>query len=214
MSLPCSFAAFCLVATAFITQGVSSSPVLATVYYEAKCPDSRDFVVQQLLPAVLRDPELVRPVLIPFGKATVTTTSSGYEFSCQHGPTECLGNKLHACGIALAESRTLQVSYAACMMSNYTDVESASEKCAGELGLPFPTISDCANGQAGNELLRAYGNVTSDLSPALTFVPTVTLNGLRGNQTAVLGDFWEQVVETSLITKSESRRSGGTDGGY
>ncbi|XP_049768735.1 GILT-like protein 1 isoform X1 [Schistocerca cancellata] len=203
--------AFLCLLSALVTQGVDCEPVLATVYYEAKCPYSRDFVVQQLLPAVLRDPELIRPVLVPFGKANVTATPEGYDFACQHGPSECLGNRLHACGTALAASRTLQISYAACLISDYTDVQAAAQECADELGLPFSTISECANGTAGSELMRAYGNTTKDLSPPLTSVPTVTLNGNRGNQTAILYDFWEEVVKLSQETegRSGSSRSGG-----
>lgn len=45
--------------------------VLVSVYYEALCPDSRSFVIKQLVPTFQRIMDNVLIELIPYGKATV-----------------------------------------------------------------------------------------------------------------------------------------------
>lgn len=42
------------------------------VYYEALCPDSRSFIVKQLLPTYEKISENLKVDLIPYGKATVS----------------------------------------------------------------------------------------------------------------------------------------------
>lgn len=45
--------------------------VEVAVYYEALCPDSRSFVLKQLLPAYKKIPTQLEVQLIPYGKAKV-----------------------------------------------------------------------------------------------------------------------------------------------
>lgn len=45
--------------------------VLVSVYYEALCSDSRNFILKQLVPAYEKAPNLIELDLIPYGKATV-----------------------------------------------------------------------------------------------------------------------------------------------
>lgn len=73
--------------------------IIVSVYYEALCPDSRRFFVDQLLPAYELIPDSIELDLVPYGKANTKQTDGRINFSCQHGPTECLANKIHACVI-------------------------------------------------------------------------------------------------------------------
>lgn len=43
------------------------------VYYESQCPDSRNFIVNQIPRALSTFPNLVNFVMIPFGKANVNS---------------------------------------------------------------------------------------------------------------------------------------------
>lgn len=38
-------------------------------------------------------------------------------FTCQHGPDECSGNKIHSCGLNAAPSQAAQVEFVTCQMS-------------------------------------------------------------------------------------------------
>ncbi|XP_049799522.1 uncharacterized protein LOC126234819 isoform X2 [Schistocerca nitens] len=103
-------------------------PVDVAVYYETLCPYSREFITSKLLPAYLRAPELMNLSLVPYGNAETKVTAEGYEFSCQHGPGECQGNKIHSCAVELLEDPTSQLQYVACTMRGQDDpVESGGE---------------------------------------------------------------------------------------
>lgn len=42
------------------------------VFYEALCPDSKNFIVKQLEPAFVRAPHLIDIQFVPYGKASVS----------------------------------------------------------------------------------------------------------------------------------------------
>lgn len=172
-----------------------TSPVEVGVYYEAKCPDSQKFIIDQLLPAYAKAPNLIRPIFIPYGKAETIKTRTGYEFVCQHGPSECEGNKIHACAIDVLHKKDIQLKYISCLMSDYNDPELIGQRCAKQLGINWTPILRCARGSKGSELLRAYGVATKALDPRVSFIPTVTLNGSQGNQEAILYDLWEEICK-------------------
>lgn len=48
-------------------------------------------------------------------------------------------------------------------------------------------INSCANSEQGSLLLKKYGDETHRIKP--TFIPTITLNGSRENQAAMLKNF-------------------------
>lgn len=42
---------------------------------------------------------------------------NGVGFTCQHGPDECSGNKIHSCGLQEAQTQAQQVEFVTCQMS-------------------------------------------------------------------------------------------------
>merc|ERR1712154_330733 len=81
-------------------RGVVADPtVKLSVHYESLCGDSIRFVTKQLYPAWKHFGEDILKVdLNPFGKANFTASQTGsWDFTCQHGPDECRGNKVQAC---------------------------------------------------------------------------------------------------------------------
>ena len=54
-----------------------SPRVVVDVYYECLCPDSRYFVLHQLLPAYLKVGSLMDVRMWPYGKASSESTSDG-----------------------------------------------------------------------------------------------------------------------------------------
>lgn len=49
----------------------AGEPVMVMVFYEALCPDSKHFILRQLVPTYGNAPQLIDFQLVPYGKATV-----------------------------------------------------------------------------------------------------------------------------------------------
>jgi len=168
----------------------SAQTVHLDVYYESLCPDSMRFIVDQLHP-VKSGPlgRFIDVQLIPFGKASYVTQGADVVFTCQHGPNECYGNKVHACAIEHIQVNSYQntktresltLDYVTCMMqiaNQFKDSVFPGGKCAKDLQLPnWHVIEECANSTQGSKLLQDYGERTKQLKPPLTEVPTIVFN--------------------------------------
>lgn len=53
------------------------SPIVISVFYEALCPDSKNFIVKQLKSAYSKLPNLIEIEFFAYGKATTTTQQDG-----------------------------------------------------------------------------------------------------------------------------------------
>ena len=71
------------------------------MYIESLCPDSKAFVVDQLLPTfnalANANPPILTVNIVPFGNAQMTfnkhsTKNPSLNFTCQHKDQECVGN--------------------------------------------------------------------------------------------------------------------------
>ncbi|CAG0915333.1 unnamed protein product [Notodromas monacha] len=160
-----------------------SPPVKIQIYYESLCPDSRSFIVTQLLPCVERFPTHVLDVeLIPYGKAETIRSSDDYTFECQHGPLECEGNKVHSCVIAAVkegDDPKQIVRYVDCMIKRNRDPLGIGKQCNDNLKFGhWDEIQACSKGKQGNQLLAKYGEMTHNLRPKIDFIPTIVINGL------------------------------------
>lgn len=101
-------------------------------------------------------------------------------FTCQHGPTECQANKIHACAIMHLPSTKLQVKYISCMIANNIYPQEIGEKCARELSVNWDSILECSQSKKGDLLLKNHGERTSAVRPKITFIPTVLLDEVNG----------------------------------
>ncbi|CAH1394343.1 unnamed protein product [Nezara viridula] len=176
-----------------VVPNVGSTYLLISVYYECLCPDSRSFFIRQLLPSVEKVPNLLKIDYIPYGKAETEVVNDSYEFSCQHGPQECLGNKIHSCVIKRITNELTRTRVLTCMISGKFNPEESGKKCSREYDLDWDTISQCAKGKEGDELLKLNGDKTNALSPEVSFIPTILINNERDNQAAILKDLWKQI---------------------
>ncbi|KOB76592.1 Legumaturain, partial [Operophtera brumata] len=111
----------------------------------------------------------------PAAVATDKTVENGdadYEFTCQHGPAECYGNKLHACAIDVLQNITAAIRYNSCLM-DYSQAGNGSDDVAANVA-----IKQCAKGAKGPELLKFYGEEST--KSGFTSVPYVLINGAPG----------------------------------
>lgn len=182
---------------------VTLLPVLVEVYYEALCPDSRSFLLTELLPTYEKIPKAMNVQLIPYGKAKTSTSGNSFKFECQHGPQECLANKVHACGLNLIQNVDTQVQYATCMINDNWNAEEAGSSCAKKYGLDWDSIWKCAKGNQGSKLLSLYGKKTDKLG-GIDFVPTIALQGSTDKQPAILKNLFKEICALYKDEKPES----------
>ncbi|XP_065558337.1 GILT-like protein 1 isoform X3 [Artemia franciscana] len=151
-----------------------NSIVNLDVYYESLSHDSRNFIKLQLVPTWNDLVGFMNLTLIPFGKATFTPNGDSWDFTCQNGPDECDGNILHSCVLKYTEDSTIRLNYINCLMKNPGE----GEACGASVGQSYaPSIKECYEGEEGKALLKAYGDETLSLDPALTSVPWLVFDG-------------------------------------
>ncbi|XP_018320625.1 GILT-like protein C02D5.2 [Agrilus planipennis] len=148
-----------------------------TVYYEALCSDSRNFILSQLLPTYNLLGKYLYLELVPYGKAKTIEEGDKITFQCQHGALECVANKIHACVLDKITSSYFRLKYVACMIADNLVPEEAGERCAKDLNFSYQPISECAASERGNLLLKAYGIATHAVQPTISFIPTVEVDG-------------------------------------
>lgn len=184
MSCNCLFIAITMLCRTFILVLVVSTATAAIlprgddkvtldVYFEALCPDSKAFITNQLGPQYESLSSFVTLRLIPFGKASFEETpNGGYIFTCQHGESECVGNKWHSCAAHLSNDISQALSFTTCLMAEPT----AHSKCAEDASLDYTLLDSCQNSGQGVELLHANGVETLALKPRASFIPWLIFN--------------------------------------
>lgn len=174
----------------------SGAPVNVIVFYETLCPDSKNFVLRQLVPAFERAQALMKIWFVPYGKATTTTNPDGsLAFDCQHGPIECEGNIIHACVVEAVQDARKQLAMVACMIRDNLIPRDAFIGCAKQHGVEIESIQKCYDSPHGAELLKLHGEATHALRPAVSFIPTVTLDGAQNDQKVILKDLFGSVCQ-------------------
>ncbi|XP_068626595.1 gamma-interferon-inducible-lysosomal thiol reductase-like [Battus philenor] len=163
------------------------------VYYEALCPDSKHFFIKHLSPVAEKLLEFVDVALVPYGKASTKVENGKYYFMCQHGEEECYANKIHSCSIETLGNISLSIKFTECMIMDNMDADGALERCANQMKIDPKPITECALNEHGSALLKKHGDDTNIIKP--TFIPTITLNGSRGNQPAILKNFLLEICK-------------------
>jgi len=152
-----------------------------TVLFESKCPDSMRFFKTQLKPTwdELYDYFTVK-MLVPYGNAQYSADAYGsINYTCQHGPEECQGNRMLACLYELTYENNMNeyINYTNCAMSLDDPPSALTAGCANIL--PAKTainVNNCQNSRDSDANL-AYMAVYQDAyAPDHTYVPWLIIN--------------------------------------
>ncbi|NWI69023.1 GILT reductase, partial [Todus mexicanus] len=166
-----------------------AAPVELSLFYESLCPACREFLVKQLFPTrLLLSNEALNITLVPYGNAEERNVSGKWEFQCQHGPDECLGNMIETCLMHEAKDFNTYFPIIFCMESG----SSVTKNLAASLFHPhFPRqclqiyapeldgdrIAACVQGPVGTALMHRNAQLTQALDPPHQYVPWILING-------------------------------------
>ncbi|NXG72992.1 GILT reductase, partial [Baryphthengus martii] len=156
-----------------------AAPVELSLFYESLCPACRSFLVHQLFPAWLLLPDGVFNVtLVPYGNAQERNVSGKWQFQCQHGPEECLGNMIETCLMHEAEDFGTYFRVIFCLESG-SSVTKNLEACLQVHApqLDGGRIAACVQGDVGAALMHRNAQITEALDPPHEYVPWILING-------------------------------------
>ena len=169
----------------FYTVKKDATLVNVTLYHESLCPDCVNFITTELWKAFTTVPNIFTITMVPYGNAMEKKEPSGlYQFMCQHGKQECVGNIIESCAIYVLKNEAKSFTYSHCI-AKYLETEKTenitkgAEKCAKEQNIDFEQIHSCANSQLGNQLEHQMALQTNALNPQHQYVPWVTINGIH-----------------------------------
>ncbi|KAL9872981.1 GILT-like protein 1 [Glossina fuscipes] len=145
------------------------------ILYESLCPDSKQFMQNQLGPNYESLKDFIDIKLVPFGKSN--SFDNGLQFFCQHGPTECMGNRQQSCVLHQSHDPLAQVKFAVCQMNK---LDTSSIKECSELAGLSSDINQCMNSETGTLLQLEAERITHSYAPS--FIPTVIYNGVFEQQ--------------------------------
>ncbi|NXD67791.1 GILT reductase, partial [Eolophus roseicapillus] len=155
------------------------APVELGLFYESLCPACRRFLVQQLFTTWLLLPaEALSITLVPYGNAQERNESGKWEFQCQHGPEECLGNMIETCLMHEAKNFSTYFPVIFCLESG-SSVTKNLEACLQVYApqLDGARIAACVQGDTGAALMHRNAQRTEALDPPHQYVPWVVVNG-------------------------------------
>ncbi|XP_063845621.1 gamma-interferon-inducible lysosomal thiol reductase-like isoform X1 [Scylla paramamosain] len=148
--------------------------VRVTVFYEALCPDSRNFIVHQLYPVWQDLGNIMNLDLHAFGKARETDAGG---FTCQHGEKECEANLMLTCAQSVVRDPQALMKFIHCVMQRYEGVDGGL-LCANDSGVDYSEVRECMSSGAGVRLQHDIGEKQAQLNPRLTYVPWILLNNV------------------------------------
>lgn len=159
--------------------------VAVDLYGEALCPDTKHAVADVLAPMLAAGfGSALRLRYVAAGKTRAAIAGGG--IACQHGALECKFNRYINCAQRAAPQEAW-FAYARCLHAHPSDLEAAAPGCAAAAGIAHGALAACAEGGEGAALEAAAVAETEALSPRLTFVPWILVEGVA------LGAAFEQL---------------------
>ncbi|XP_077863240.1 gamma-interferon-inducible lysosomal thiol reductase-like [Saccoglossus kowalevskii] len=151
----------------------AAPPVQVALYYESLCPGCRNFIQSQLYPTWQQLSDLITFSLKEH------QIGDEWQFECQHGVNECIGNVIETCTLYYNEIKTA-FPVIACMEANAKPYDAqVGQQCASQYSVDYSTILKCSNSTLGNKLEHQMALKTDALNPPHTYTPWVTLNGVH-----------------------------------
>lgn len=140
------------------------------IFYESLCPDSIRFIADQLRPNYPELKQHLQINFIPFGKSSsfLNEETGQVEFKCQHGPEECLGNKVQGCVLSKLADQDSQVNYVSCQMR--PGAARDHQQCVVEAGLAWEEIYACTQSDFATQQQQHFEQVSSPIIVSIKYL--------------------------------------------
>ena len=168
----------------------------------------------------LSDDHIFDVDLVPYGNAYTDPQSK--KIQCQHGESECVGNRIHACAAEILHGKEQQeslVGFIVCMEKEW-DQKDYGDACVRKIGDMITKekgleITACARDlERSEKLVRKNGDRTGRLQPSHNYVPWLTIRNEKGIETHSEGDQMAMMEDlVKFLCEEWSRRSGGSEDG-
>ncbi|XP_018367875.1 PREDICTED: gamma-interferon-inducible lysosomal thiol reductase-like [Trachymyrmex cornetzi] len=172
------------------------------VYYGPLCSNSLKWFLEQFLILYPRLKCRIHVTFVPYGNATHhrENETGPWQFSCQHGPSECYANKIHACGIhaiqysePAKDHQLLTINLISCSMFMGAISPTGYPEYIPKVNLSKETrklMKNCIASELADDLLAANGDKTKALQSPLR-LPTIVINGVysKENQDEAIRSF-------------------------
>ncbi|XP_037773712.1 GILT-like protein 1 [Penaeus monodon] len=149
--------------------------VKVTVFYESLCPDSRNFIVNQLYPVWNELKHIIELDINAYGKTHEQKNGNESTFRCQHGPRECAANAMLTCAKKYVSDEQKLMDFTKCLMEMRRGILSATE-CARLAGVDLGDAARCHHTAEGATLQSEIGERQQQLDPRLDYVPWILIN--------------------------------------
>jgi len=167
-----------VVPNSVVPVSTSSEYLGLVVFFESKCPDSMRFFKEQMKPTFDELSNYFAVFPIAWGKASYKPDGhEGFNFTCQHGPEECQGNKVFACAYRLMPNMYDYVNFTTCAMNLDDPPTALNSDCADILtGSQYDEINYCAHTKVGDYMLADQYIFQQGMAPNLDYVPWMIVN--------------------------------------
>ncbi|ETO36840.1 hypothetical protein RFI_00221 [Reticulomyxa filosa] len=157
--------------------------VAVGIYFESCCPDSQDFIVESFTPAYNTPgfTDIASIEMVPYGFEQYNESNGGtYMYTCQHGPNECLGQRIESCVIDLEQYNAaayipfimnleIKLNAIGCYdEATCCDPTPYAQTVANDLDMDWDAISACVDSTQGDDAVLYQAQLTQQLSPSLS----------------------------------------------
>ena len=146
------------------------------LYVESLCSCSRRTIIKSFKQAHFTKDfyKIANVDIYEYGNTEEVKNGSLYNYKCQHGKEECIGNLIFSCAKHYYDNFNY-ISFLICVLEeeNHNNFYKVSEKCARKLNLNFKQVGTCSVNSEGNALLHEIGLKTGRVN----YVPWVVVNG-------------------------------------
>nr|XP_033812817.1 gamma-interferon-inducible lysosomal thiol reductase [Geotrypetes seraphini] len=192
----------------------AKQPVNLWLFYESLCGGCRNFLVAHLFPVWILLNDILNITLVPYGNAEERNISGKWEFTCQHGPDECLLNMIETCVMHYLGNIEDSFPVIFCIESSHF-VTNATESCLQIYApdLTMEKVMSCVKGDLGNQLMHQNALLTEGLQPKHQYVPWIVINGKHTEelQTEALDNLYGLVCKMYTGIKPEACKCGNTE---